>query len=94
MFKKIAKSNKNELGEGRFEWLLTQPLSEMSEYDFKEIIHETHANGQFKKCKEYIEYFIKAYPESPYIDFVAKPRLKEINTKFDQQTSVEGSPSQ
>jgi hypothetical protein len=70
----------------RLAWLFDQPLNNLTEHNLKELIHETNIADQFEKCKSYLECIITKYPESPYIEFIAKNRLKEISAKLGQKT--------
>ena len=68
-----------ETEQERLAWLFDQPLNNLTEYNLKELIHETNKAGQYDKCKTYLECIIAQYPDSPYIDFVAKNRLLKID---------------
>lgn len=72
-----AKDFKTE--QERLAWLFNQPLNNLTEYNLKELIHETNKAGQYEKCRAYLECIITQYPDSPYVDSIAKNRLLEIN---------------
>ena len=69
----------------RLAWLFDQPVNNLTEHNLKELIHETTKADQYEKCMAYLECIITKYPDSPYIDFIAKNRLKEINAKLGQE---------
>ena len=74
-----------ETEQERLDWLFDQPLNNLTEYNLKELIHETTKADQYEKCVAYLECIITKYPDSPYINFIAKDRLKEINAKLGTQ---------
>jgi hypothetical protein len=53
--------------------------------NLKELISETKRAGQYEKCKAYLECIITKYPDSAYIKFIAKNRLKEMSAKLGQE---------
>jgi hypothetical protein len=59
-------------------WLFDQPIDNLTENNLKELISVTKRAGQYEKCKAYLECIITKYPDSAYIKFIAKDRLKEI----------------
>lgn len=76
---KGPKAEDFETEQERLAWLFDQPLNNLTEYNLKELIHETNKAGQYEKCKTYLECIITQYPDSPYVDSIAKNRLLEIN---------------
>ena len=69
----------------RLAWLFDQSIDNLTEHNLKELISVTKRAGQYEKCYAYLECIITKYPDSPYIDFIAKNRLKEINAKLGQE---------
>jgi len=59
-------------------WLFDQPIDSLTEHNLKELISVTKRAGQYEKCMAYLECIITKYPDSAYIKFIAKDRLKEI----------------
>jgi len=67
-----------ETEQERLAWLFDQPLNNLTENNLKELIYETNKADQYEKCRAYLECIITQYPDSPYIDVIAKNRLLKI----------------
>jgi hypothetical protein len=65
------------LGKSEIDW-----LKSLDERELIGLIFDTNSNKEYAVCKIYLEWTIREYPESHFIDFIAKDRLKEVNSRL------------
>jgi hypothetical protein len=53
-----------------------------TESQYKDAIFETYNKKEYSQCKLLLQGIMQDCPESPYINFIAKDRLKEVSEKI------------